>query len=232
MQPANNLFAAYWKSRTRLPDGFVETEWLESAGSNNSGTTYLDTGLKAKPTDVYEWRAMQTANTVNQAVIGDGNGKADSNFAVWVARPGQSQPYGIEFSFGHGGDDAYKVIAPQSAYDVTEWHYYRADLTTGEGWVDGTWIGKAATLSDFPRTQKLVLFGSWRGWSSNSQFRGRISSFAAWRNGVLVRDFVPCRRVSDGAPGFYDLVGSASPTTGTPFYISSYQAQMSVGPDV
>jgi len=228
MQPANNLFAAYWKSRTRLPDGFVETEWLESAGSS-----YMDTGLKASFDDAYEWRAVQTASTSNQAIIGDGNTKTDSNFAVWVARPGYtSAAYGVEFSFGDGGNSAYKVVASKSDCDVTEWHTYRTELATGKARIDGALVGTASSVSAFQNTKKLVLFGSWRGNSSNSQFRGRISSFAAWRSGVLVRDFVPCRRTSDEMPGFYDLTGSTSPSTGTPFYTATDRSKMSVGPDV
>lgn len=45
-----------------------------------------------------------------------------------------------------------------------------------------------------------------------------VSGLRIWDDGVLVRDFIPCVRKIDGRAGFYDLTGSVSSETGTPFY--------------
>ena len=45
--------------------------------------------------------------------------------------------------------------------------------------------------------------------NNNYAARGRVYSFKAWNEGVLVIDLVPCRRLSDNAAGMYDLVGGS-----------------------
>lgn len=45
-----------------------------------------------------------------------------------------------------------------------------------------------------------------------------VSGLRIWDDGVLVRDFIPCVREKDGLAGFYDLTGSVSSRTWTPFY--------------
>ena len=58
--------------------------------------------------------------------------------------------------------------------------------------------------------------------ATNSFYTERIYRMRIWNQyGTLSKDFVPCIRISDNKPGMYDLCGSISNLTNTPFYISA-----------
>lgn len=222
------LLAAYWSRwhARRLPDGYQEVEYVQASD------TYVDTGLVTTVNDVYEIRAMKTPAKNTQGVIGDGAAKNDSNFAIWLADQTSTNAYSVEFSFGDGGSDAYKVAAAKDAYDVSAWHTYRAEVATGRGYVDGTLVGTASAVGSFANVKKLVFLGTWRGSSANSQFGGCVGELVVWRSGSKIRHLVPCYRKSDSTAGFYDLCGSSSPKTSTPFYIGNSSFKLSAGPAV
>ncbi|MDO5140591.1 MAG: InlB B-repeat-containing protein [Eubacteriales bacterium] len=48
----------------------------------------------------------------------------------------------------------------------------------------------------------------------------KLYSFRYYMNGQLTRDFIPCYDKDTGKTGLYDMCGSISSGTGTPFYIS------------
>ena len=48
----------------------------------------------------------------------------------------------------------------------------------------------------------------------------RYYAFRIWDDGVLVRDYIPVVRISDGKPGLYDLCASTCTSTSSPFYVN------------
>lgn len=66
---------------------------------------------------------------------------------------------------------------------------------------------KSATHSATTCAGAIGVFGCPNGGDHLS--RMAVYSLKIWQNGNLVRDFVPCRRLSDGVGGLYDLVDHA-----------------------
>ena len=68
--------------------------------------------------------------------------------------------------------------------------------------------------------------GAVNGLDLQKKLRGRIYSCKMYdQNEVLVRDYVPCYRKSDGKSGMYDLVNDV-------FYSSATNTDFNLGPDV
>lgn len=192
-----------------LPVGFTRIDAVHRSDS------YIDTGLLTDSTDEWIITCRRTGTLGNYPIIGGGNTKTDSNMALWL----NNQTNLVEFTFGDGGSNAYKVTT--TSYNVSEFHTYRMKLSTGEAWLDGDYIGQSASLSSVPNPKKLVLYGCWRGSSNFGSFRGALVEAIIIRDGVEVRHFVPCIRNSDKVTGLFDLCGSSSPSTGTPFYAAA-----------
>jgi hypothetical protein len=185
--------------------------------------------LATNANDVYICKAQKTSTNTNQPFIGDGYAKDKGNFAVWLSNM-SSTAYCVEASFGNGGASTYKVQSPIGTYDVTQWHTYKTDIANGNLYVDNELIGTASEISDFTQSVKLVLFASWRNSSPNGYFTGRLGECIFLRNGLPLRYFVPCKRISDNVAGFYDLCGSINAATGTSFYVADAPSSISAGP--
>ena len=198
---------------SRLP-----REYMECAYCYTTGQTYIDTGLTASAQDEYICRVRKTSTSTNQPFIGDGVSKTNANLAVWVNDMSGSK-YNVEFSFGNGNVAANNVDYKNSEFDTHAWHTYRMSLVTGEAYVDDQYRGTAtvASFSSESTSRKLTLFSGWRAGAPNGYFIGEMAESVFKRNGSVIRHFIPCVR-SDGVSGFYDLCGSTSPKTLSPFY--------------
>ena len=195
-------------SASRLPNGYYET-----AGNTTTGSKYIDTGLKSNVNDEYIITCARANDTDNLPVLGDGASKTDSNIALWI----NPKTNLVEFTYGNGGSNDYKVLT--SSYNVQVFHTYRMEVSTGKAWLDDDYIGQSKSHSNVTNSKKLVFLGSWRGSTANGYYKGTVSEFIIIRNGETIRHFVPAIRKSDSACGYYDLCESASPKTGTPFYL-------------
>ena len=101
---------------------------------------------------------------------------------------------------------------------------YKIDTSTGNLYTNGTLLGtSASTKTGLTTSYSIYLFGrNMAGSIGNCRTGGAvIKRCKIWKDGTLLRDFVPCVRVSDNKPGFYDLCGSSSPFDTTPFYSAS-----------
>ena len=198
---------------SRLP-----AEYRESYRLSTDGNSYIDTGLKANINDEYIITCTRNNDSGNLGVLGDGYSKTDSNIALWL----NCTTNLVEFTYGDGGKNDYKVLT--TSYNVTQEHTYRMEVATGKSWLDGDYIGQSKYHSSVPNPKRLVFGGAWRNTSPNSYFIGQIGEFIIMRDGVKIRHFVPCVRLSDGKVGFYDLCESDlyenEPTVRSPFYTS------------
>lgn len=91
---------------------------------------------------------------------------------------------------------------------------------------DGYWrideISGQATVASMPSmSQSFGLFARMTASSPALQktVKGRIYGCKVYEGVTLIRNFVPCYRVSDGQNGLWDLCGSISAKTGTSFYV-------------
>ena len=140
--------------------------------ASSTSKRYIDTGLDVSPNDVWEVTYAHIGNSDgNTPVMGGSYSKTDSNYAIWVENT-QKGAYNVQFIFGDGNNTAYRVTAKLA--DVTQFHTYKMDCTTGEAWIDGRYIGQASQKSSVPNPRKLCILGYWRGNSASISGHGAI----------------------------------------------------------
>lgn len=184
-----------------LPAGYEEAECIVNPIGRTSGPC-LDTGL---------------------TLSGDGDVVIDVSFMTYG---GGETPYVLgclssstsnTFGLGVSVQDTYSTIivfpgtvvsiAPSVVRGVK--HNITATVTaTGATITDGTLTN---TQSFTPRPHNVMpiyLFGikKYNSNEVNYPFTGRIYSCTITEGGVTKLDLVPCKRVSDGMAGFYDLI--------------------------
>lgn len=226
----NNLLAAYWSGRSksskksRVPAGYVEADVL---GDMHQTLLGIDSGLLVTNQD--EWEVTCKAennNAGNLCVMGGGQSKTDSNAGLWL----NAKTSEVEFIFGNGGDSNYKVFIQN--FDVTQWHTYKMNLSTGEAWIDGVYQGTAVSKSSFPKQRKLMLFACWREVNNNvvsNTFYGKVKEYIIRRNGSVIAHFIPCKCYIDTeTTGVYELCNGVYTNLPYSFCLFSFHAEWSV----
>lgn len=71
----------------------------------------------------------------------------------------------------------------------------------------------------------MGLFCVNKSYSTNTAGRQRIYRYTAKKDGVVVRDYIPCYRKSDNKPGMYDLMSGI-------FHTNAGTGEFLVGPDI
>lgn len=204
----SQLKMQYWRQQNavrpetlpRVPTGCVETAAIYT---DKDGAALLSSFVISSDDEWIVTCARANDAEGNKPVMGTGQSKTDSNMALWL----NATTNLVEFTFGDGGNSAYKVTT--SAYDVKKMHTYRMKLSTGEAWIDGNYIGKSAQLSSVPNPKPLALFGSYRGSSINSHFRGALADVIIKRNGAEVAHWIPFEQNTGNSSfqaGMYDII--------------------------
>ena len=172
-----------------LPSGFTETEYVQS-----TGTQFINTGV--------EWT----------------NGSSLS-YEVTIQFPSNANMMGS----GHHrcvigcSDGKLKIGDTYTDIDASEWHTVRCDWSAGDignflqvlNYCDENYIG---TFNADPYDNNPYLLFACCGWNDSTGIPPytydavKISGSKFYKNGVKIRDFVPCIRELDGRAGFYDLV--------------------------
>lgn len=216
---------------SRLPKEYVETQYLESTyGSSDSSQLcpYIDTGLNAR-----EYGEHFKIDTVLQVASGIDTASAHGIVAVRRGVVNGTMYYGPEYLFYLGGsgiitlvyttsaatqDASYSSINTGVVAGTAKRHIIVDSLpNTPTITVDGTKYtgstaratgskyGPSATLSIFAFTHQSP-------GSSGVQRQGVIgcpmklySMKIYGANDVVLRNYVPCIRVSDSKPGLYDM---------------------------
>ena len=172
-----------------LPFGYTELEWIY----NENGSSGIDTGLI--PNDA-NWRFVGS-----WARMKPSGGNWASIFSAYVAEGYNTYRitrYGSSdtqvYVSNHCATSAGKQIAlSNTAVDV--WHTF--DLSYGSVTLDGTTTTLNTTQGTAnTATLKLVY----------SSYYVKFKTFKAYHNDVLVGNFVPAKRDSDGEIGMYDTV--------------------------
>lgn len=103
------------------------------------------------------------------------------------------------------------------------------DATNGapRGYVDGAEV--VSGTNSYAYNYNVNLFCTHPSASTDSFFLDRMYWCRMIYRGSLARDFVPVVRLSDGKPGLYDLCGSTSNLTNSPFYISANTKEFTWG---
>lgn len=182
-----------------LPQEYQGVAYLES-----TGTQWINTGnLIVTSTDEVELLYRLMSGTQYKWFMGE----HDTN---------------ARFGLGSGDGTGKRNIAYGSntnkaadSYFLNSQHYFKAN--TSGVFIDGT---KMVNYASFSSSSTIYLFNLNLN-ESNYCAESRIWRFRHKRNGVLVRDLVPCYRKSDNVAGMYDLVsGSFLTNNGTGIFIT------------
>jgi len=67
-------------------------------------------------------------------------------------------------------------------------------------------VWTTGTIRTFTTPQNLIVFGYYSSPTTRSLSAIRLYHLKLWENNIIVRDFIPCYRNSDGEIGLYDSI--------------------------
>lgn len=184
----------------KLPEGYVELEYIQSAKSQ-----YINTGVQVNPQyTVYVEYMITTATSVWDTIFGTRN----SNAARFTARYANSATgqLGIHRSTSKTANyESYNDSA--ASKDKVKSSFHSVRLAKNKYYFDGTLkktFSVATSLT--PYTYELYLFANNNAGSVGDQgyFRMRICTIQD-ENDNWVRYFIPCKNPS-GVAGMYDII--------------------------
>ena len=191
---------------TRLPKEYKEVEYIES-----HGTEYIDTGVLGNLNTeiVFDFKPISYSTNKTILLVGySGNN----------IQPNLSLDDNVRTSrFGDKSFILRNVISLNNRYICK--------INKTALYLNGNNLGNFNTVNPFT-TPDTMWVGICRG-ISNEYINGtnQIFSCQIYDNGTLVRDFVPCYRVSDNEIGLYDLVNGV-------FYTNQGTGTFAKGNDV
>lgn len=206
-QVTEHRWNQYTINTSRLPDGYTELDSIQS-----SGTQYINTGVIGK-TGV---SASFTFDLLS------------ANESTFLGSYGNSQRFyllglsGSSFYYAYGNLGTLSGFTPAVGTRYTVTSSFLSNSQTVE--INGTTVLNATSSSSINTGQSLYLFannvqGNLADYSSITLYSCQI-----YDNGILVRDFVPCKNPSN-AVGLYDLVSGQ-------FYGNSGTGSFTAGAEV
>jgi hypothetical protein len=162
----------------------------------SSGTQYIDTGVYGSGSTSGEV-VFATLNTYPSSwwgVIGACQQDYIKSFLFDVYASGSAKCNVCN------GTSVYSDIA----YSFTPLTPYKVYINKTKTYINDVLV---KTLSSYSYTTPVTMYLFWQNCSvSSSMYRARMRLYSCsiWESSALVRRFVPCVRVSDGAVGLYD----------------------------
>ena len=87
----------------------------------------------------------------------------------------------------------------------------KKNITTVTGAYNFTYTHSTTT---FTASHSMYLFARWKSSGTFRPATMECYSFKIWNNNTLIRNFIPCYRISDGVRGLYDNVNDVFYTNG------------------
>ena len=196
-------------STSDTPEGY---EQLEYAEATSDGRQYIDTGVKAisEAKIVADIMYTGTANSgtykplISSALSSnDGNTKTSKTYGVWIWPVGGSSKWFMFFG-GVEQDSSASVVQNERCVIEAAWKSNSRTL-----YYNGARKLNTTDSKSVPTVNETMYLPA-RNLGGNASDRGefKIYSFKIYNpQSTLVRDFIPARRLSDGAVGFYDAAG-------------------------
>lgn len=202
-----NQYNVVFNKNKALPNGYQEVEYIEGTGTQYINTNYKlwkDTNWKIEN----KFDVTQHYNYNNMFGL---SGVTDTNNEMWIDN---SKNYYVRI--GGVPKTSIGIIDLNKPYTITFDNTGINFIT----YVNGTFANssiKSNTNKDYN-----ISYGHRDG---ATYLKGKTYYLKLWSNGSLVRDFVPCYRISDGEAGLFDLIENS-------FYPSAGSGKFVKGPDV
>ncbi len=174
------LFASQSGGGGLLPPGYIQTEYTEFSSAN-----FVSTGIKTTNQSQIEAGVLSMDTTNGYLWRSDGSSSLTTNTAAYHSTSGT-------FRFGNkSADISGSLVRGSTLHDVVQ--------KSSGVWIDNEKKGSYSGVSAFTSTNNLS-FGT-----TTAGVR-RFSYFRHIKNGVVVSDYISCKRESDGQAGMFDLV--------------------------
>ena len=183
-----------------LPSGYRKLEYIQS-----SGTQYIDTGFKPNQNTKIELDVLSAEGTSSNIPYIFGTQDSINNYfvATWV------------LGYGNG-----MVTTGINLYDGK---FHVVKVENGALYKDGSIIAQR-TVSSFSIGVPIFLFAVNSSRQSMGYGACKLRSCKIYNNGMLVRDFIPCKKPS-GIIGLWDDVNSV-------FYQNAGSGTFISGPEI
>lgn len=185
-QAMKGIYLVYEK-----PSTYKRLNYIQS-----TGTQYIDTGLIPKSTrKVYaEVRSVDGVTSIGVNGWGSSGSQESALFGY------SSTSGGLMTSWS----GTYEINVIECPID-SEIHKFI--LKNGEQTIDGVVVGNDYITDTASAAQTMYLFAEHGEWTGTPLYNSsRIYRCKIYENDVLIRDFIPARRNSDGVVGMYDAV--------------------------
>lgn len=174
-----------------VPVDYTILDYIES-----TGTQYIDTGFKANTTTTKFVGAFTPTQKVMAALLGSRNETTSGTHAcnAFVLETGN---FRVDWANGnYNGNEISYVVGTK----------YEMEITRGTLVINGT----AKSFSNRTSIDQLgnFLIGTFTNVKKPyaDGFVGYIHECKLYSNDVLIRDFIPVKRISDNVVGMYDIV--------------------------
>ena len=170
-----------------VPAGYMELEYIQSTGAQ-----YINAGV------VPGGNTRVVAEVEFQAVD-------DGRFLFGARGGNNSNAYTLCCYRNEHRSDYYTNSS--NMFNVQNAHF-SLDKNKGTTYVDGTVVSQANYV-DFSSGNNMFLFAVNNNGSPSGHSTSKIYSMQIMDSDVLLRDFVPCKRESDGEVGLFDKVSQS-----------------------
>jgi len=179
---------------SRVPIGYRELEYIES-----TGTQYIDSGVSYNANNVYVCKFivlnLQYPQSNYSGIMGQ-----DGKIQIAYERNGSWQT-----GAGSGG-----------SVNINTMYIGKVDCATQKLYINDVHVATRSSQRDTSTKIGILGYDSYRSYA-------RVYSASISNSGTLVRNFIPCERISDNKPGLYDTVNNV-------FYTNSGTGEFVKGP--
>ncbi|MEE3344408.1 MAG: hypothetical protein VZS44_09980 [Bacilli bacterium] len=182
-----------------FPTGYTPVDYIES-----SGTQYINTGYKVKPTTKidldFAYIGTSTSNTWIP-IFGERGATSQTYFALFVNETN------LKLSPNYGGFDpgntSQTTIEKNKKYNIKNdgGNFYLDDELKSD-------ISTYLTLSESDKNILLFDLILTNGYTINRGCKAKIYQCKFYEGNTLIRNMIPCYRNSDNEVGMYDLVNN------------------------
>lgn len=185
-----------------LPSGYTQLEYIQSSGSQ-----YINTGFKPN-------QDTKISITVDFPLSGTtwlygGRTSAGSNSLGFLSEGGSN------YRFDYASSINKLTVKPTGKFTI--------DSDKNKCYINGE-LAVTADYTTFTSPVNMYIFNNNNNGSLSSGSSAKLYSCSIYDNGVLIRNFIPCKNAS-GVIGLYDNVGGK-------FYANAGTGTFTVGPEV
>ena len=199
-----------------IPPGYKKCDYLVSVGAG----AHIDTGVSGNDDTLEIDLTVMAEEQYNYAgFIGNYSSSSLKSWRVILGTNTQT----LYANINSGGTVTLKPAGGSTIGEKLSIHLGRASASVRDSAGTYSATPAAATGSDSSSHIALGRFAVLSGATNNQDYRRRTYGCKIWRDGTLIRNYLPCVRMRDNIPGFWDTVNRTfSPSIAASHFIAGY----------